>query len=68
MDQDGYISREEMEKAMESTYKMVGGLVEFPEGETSPQMRVNHLFEVMDTVSRVGVVSGRVGVVSGHAG
>ena len=36
---------------MDSIYKMVGQMVEFPEDEDTPQKRVDKIFDAMDTVS-----------------
>ena len=36
---------------MEAIYKMVGSMVEFPEGAETPQLRVQRIFNAMDTVS-----------------
>ena len=49
-DQDGYISRQDMERVVDSIYKMVGHMVTFPEGEETPQQRVGKIFEIMDQV------------------
>ncbi|XP_064395710.1 neuronal calcium sensor 1-like isoform X2 [Halichondria panicea] len=46
---DGVITRDEMEAVVEAIYKMVGSMVEFPEGAETPQLRVNRIFEAMDT-------------------
>lgn len=48
---DGYITREDMETIVNSIYKMVGQMVEFPEDEDTPQKRVDKIFVAMDTVS-----------------
>ncbi len=39
-----------MEAIVEAIYKMVGSMVEFPEGVETPQLRVKRIFEAMDTV------------------
>ena len=52
---DGVITRDEMEAVVEAIYKMVGSMVEFPEGAETPQLRVNRIFEAMDTVHIITV-------------
>lgn len=39
-----------MEAIIDSIYKMVGQMVEFPEDEDTPQKRVDKIFDAMDTV------------------
>ena len=41
-----------MESVVDAIYKMVGHMVEFPEGAETPQQRVEKIFEAMDTVSQ----------------
>ena len=50
-DQDGYITREEIETIVDSIHKMVGQMVEFSEDDETPQTRVDKIFEAMDKVS-----------------
>lgn len=48
---DGVITRDEMETVVEAIYKMVGHMVEFPEGVETPPLRVKKIFDTMDKVS-----------------
>ncbi|KAI8833555.1 neuronal calcium sensor Ncs1-like protein [Chytridium lagenaria] len=48
IDNDGLISREEMQKIVEAIYKMVGAMVKLPPDEDTPEKRVNKIFGMMD--------------------
>lgn len=45
---DGFISRQEMLKIIDSIYKMVGNLVTLPADEDTPEKRVTKIFSSMD--------------------
>lgn len=47
-DHDGYITKSEMQEIIGAIYKMVGGMIQFPEDEDTPQKRVNKIFQEMD--------------------
>ncbi|RKP11384.1 calcium-binding protein NCS-1 [Piptocephalis cylindrospora] len=49
IDHDGFITREEMQRIVEAIYKMVGGMVQLPDDEDTPEKRVNKIFTLMDT-------------------
>eukprot|EP00033_Pygsuia_biforma_P000643 GCRY01000758.1.p1 GENE.GCRY01000758.1~~GCRY01000758.1.p1 ORF type:complete len:191 (+),score=30.05 GCRY01000758.1:233-805(+) len=49
MDNDGFISRAEMEHAVDAIYKMMGNLANIPESQDTPAKRVTTLFQWMDT-------------------
>jgi Ca2+-binding EF-hand superfamily protein len=50
IDGDGYISREEMLRIVESVYKMIGNMIDLPEGEETPEKRVDKVFRLLDQV------------------
>lgn len=51
LDNDGQITRAEMEEIVEAIYSMVGNLMDLPKEENTPQKRVAMVFEQMDLVS-----------------
>ncbi|VDD96547.1 unnamed protein product [Enterobius vermicularis] len=48
LDNDGFITREEMLSIVRSIYKMVGSTVRLPDDENTPEKRVNQIFQMMD--------------------
>ncbi|KAK1155521.1 neuronal calcium sensor 1 [Acipenser oxyrinchus oxyrinchus] len=48
LDNDGYITRDEMLHIVDAIYQMVGNTVELPEEENTPEKRVDRIFAMMD--------------------
>ncbi|CAL8295093.1 unnamed protein product [Gadus morhua 'NCC'] len=48
LDNDGYITRDEMLNIVDAIYQMVGNTVELPEEENTPEKRVDRIFAMMD--------------------
>ncbi|KAJ8300393.1 hypothetical protein KUTeg_021912 [Tegillarca granosa] len=48
LDNDGFITREELLDIVDAIYKMVGNMVKLPEEENTPEKRVNKIFDIMD--------------------
>uniref|UniRef100_A0A8C3IDL3 Neuronal calcium sensor 1 n=1 Tax=Chrysemys picta bellii TaxID=8478 RepID=A0A8C3IDL3_CHRPI len=48
LDNDGYITRNEMLDIVDAIYQMVGNTVELPEEENTPEKRVDRIFAMMD--------------------
>ena len=49
LDNDGYITKEEMINIVDSIYCMVGPMLDLPQDEDTPQKRVDKIFATMDT-------------------
>ena len=50
LDNDGFITKEEMVDIVDAIYSMVGNLLELPKDEDTPEKRVDKIFAQMDTV------------------
>ncbi|KAI2661533.1 Neuronal calcium sensor 1 [Labeo rohita] len=48
LDNDGYITRDEMLNIVDAIYQMVGNTVDLPEEENTPEKRVDRIFAMMD--------------------
>ncbi|KAH7714940.1 Neuronal calcium sensor family protein 1 [Aphelenchoides avenae] len=48
LDNDGFITRQEMLSIVGSIYKMVGDTVKLPDEENTPEKRVDRIFRMMD--------------------
>ncbi|XP_064650371.1 neuronal calcium sensor 1-like isoform X2 [Lineus longissimus] len=48
MDNDGYITRQEMLQIVNAIYEMVGKHTKLPEDENTPEKRVDRIFDIMD--------------------
>ncbi|XP_016387380.1 neuronal calcium sensor 1-like [Sinocyclocheilus rhinocerous] len=48
LDNDGFITRDEMLNIVDAIYQMVGNTVELPEEENTPEKRVDRIFAMMD--------------------
>nr|XP_006640650.1 PREDICTED: neuronal calcium sensor 1 [Lepisosteus oculatus] len=53
LDNDGYITRDEMLNIVDAIYQMVGNTVELPEEENTPEKRVDRIFAMMDKVNAI---------------
>lgn len=50
LDQDGFITRDEMLSIVDAIYKMVGNSAKLPDDENTPEKRVDRIFKMMDKV------------------
>uniref|UniRef100_A0A670KF38 Neuronal calcium sensor 1 n=1 Tax=Podarcis muralis TaxID=64176 RepID=A0A670KF38_PODMU len=57
LDNDGYITRNEMLDIVDAIYQMVGNTVELPEEENTPEKRVDRIFAMMDKVRCIQTLS-----------
>lgn len=56
IDNDGEITYDEMHAIVSAIYKMVGSMVKLPEDESTPEKRVDKIFNLMDK-DRNGTIS-----------
>ncbi|KAI0231550.1 Neuronal calcium sensor 1 [Lamellibrachia satsuma] len=49
LDNDGYVTRNEMVDIVDAIYSMIGDMIDLPEDEDTPEKRVNKIFMQMDT-------------------
>lgn len=56
IDNDGEITYDEMHSIVSAIYKMVGSMVKLPEDESTPEKRVDKIFNLMDK-DRNGTIS-----------
>jgi Ca2+-binding EF-hand superfamily protein len=55
IDNDGFITRDEMRQIVEAIYKMVGSNSNVPADEDTPEKRVDKIFAMMDKVKMMTI-------------